>query len=303
MELVVKGYGVRLGYSRGAVVIRRRGEKPERVPLHEVERIWVVTSGVAISSRLIRACARNLIDIVVLDHRGDVVARIAPPDSTATVVHRRAQYEAYINGRGLELGLRIIYGKIMNQAAALRRLANARREHYRRLADAASELRNVAPRVLACRDAKCAIAVEGSAAQLYWRAISDATGYPTRDPDAADPFNAALNYGYALLRADVWRQVVAHGLDPYAGYIHADRSGRPSLVLDLMEEFRPHIDLLVIRLRPSQEWMDGGRLSNEARARLLDAYLRLDLKRIVARQVAEAIKHLEGRSPYAPHTL
>ncbi len=48
-----------------------------------------------------------------------------------------------------------------------------------------------------------------------------------------------------------------HGLDPYAGYIHADKSGRPSLVLDLMEEFRPHVDLMIIKMRPGKDWLEG----------------------------------------------
>lgn len=59
---------------------------------------------------------------------------------------------------------------------------------------------------------------------------------------------------------------MVHGLDPYAGYIHADKSGRPFLVLDLMEEFRPHVDLMIIKMRPGKDWLEGGVLKREARA-------------------------------------
>jgi CRISPR-associated protein Cas1 len=54
-----------------------------------------------------------------------------------------------------------------------------------------------------------------------------------------DPVNALLSFGYTLLTTDLFGAVNVVGLDPYIGYLHAERYGRPSLPLDLMEEFRP----------------------------------------------------------------
>jgi len=96
---------------------------------------------------------------------------------------------------------------------------------------------------------------------------------------------------------------VVHGLDPYAGYLHVDRSERPSLVLDLMEEFRPHVDHLVLRLKPNGGWVDGGLLTREAKAQTVQRWAELKLEPAVARQVAAAVAHLEGRALYAPHSL
>jgi len=302
MELVVRGYGVGLGYSRGAVVIRRR-DGEERIPLYQVKRIWVLTSGVTISSKLVRACSRNFIDIVYFDGRGNPVARVFPPEANGVVAHRRAQYEAYLNGRGFDLARRVVYGKVVNQASALRRLASAKRDRYGELASAASKLVELSPRVFNCYDPQCVIGVEGTAAQIYWSAISSAYGLPSRDHNAVDPFNLALNYGYGLLKYEVWRQSVIHGLDPYAGYLHVDKSGRPSLVLDLMEEFRPHVDLMVIKARPREDWVEGGILSREARGKLVELWLKLELERVVAKQVSNAVAHLEGRREYVPHRL
>jgi CRISPR-associated protein Cas1 len=302
MEVVVKDHGVFLGYSRGALVIRRGGQA-QKVPLHAVDRIWILTGGVSISSRLVRALSRNLIDVVFFDGRGNPAARIFTPEANGTVSHRRAQYEAYLNGRGLELAKLVVSGKIANQASALRRLGAWRREAYRELSEAASEIAPLAARALQCGDPQCVTGVEGAAAAAYWGAISSALGVPGRDPAAQDPLNLALNYGYGVLKYAVWRQVVIHGLDPYAGYLHADRSGRPSLVLDLMEEFRPHVDLLALRLKPSQDWLDGGVLKREARALIVQRWAELRLEPTIARQVAAAIAHLEGRGAYSPHRL
>ena len=72
-----------------------------------------------------------------------------------------------------------------------------------------------------------------------------------------DPVNALLSLGYALLRHDLQSAVNLVGFDPYLGYLHTERYGRPSLALDLMEEFRPLVvDAVVLsainnqRLKP-----------------------------------------------------
>ena len=300
--MVVKDWGVFLGYSRGALVVKKRG-KEERIPLFQVSRIWVLTSGVAISSKLVRALSRHFVDVVFFDAKGNPVARLFPPEANGTVTHRRAQYEAYLTGRGFELAKLVTYGKVVNQARALRRLGQWKRERYSALAEAASKIAELAGRIPSCADVQCVMGLEGVAASIYWDAVSKATGLPSRNPDGGDPFNLALNYGYGVLKYAVWRQVVVHGLDPYAGYIHADKSGRPSLVLDLMEEFRPHVDLLVIRLRPSAEWAEGGVLKREARAAIVEEWARERLEPVIARQVGLAVAHLHGQRAYAPHQL
>lgn len=55
---------------------------------------------------------------------------------------------------------------------------------------------------------------------------------------ASDPINSLLNYGYGILYGQIERALVLAGLDPYAGFVHADRPGKPSLVLDIIEPFR-----------------------------------------------------------------
>ncbi|AFA39128.1 CRISPR-associated endonuclease Cas1 [Pyrobaculum oguniense TE7] len=302
MEVVVKDWGVSLGYSRGALLIKKRGGA-ERIPLFQVDRIWILTGGVAISSRLVRALSRHFIDVVFFDAKGNPVARIFPPEANGTVTHRRAQYEAYLTGRGFELAKLVTYGKVVNQARALRRLGQWKRERYSALAEAASKIAELAGRIPSCADVQCVMGLEGAAASIYWDAVSKATGLPSRDPDGGDPFNLALNYGYGVLKYAVWRQVVVHGLDPYAGYIHADKSGRPSLVLDLMEEFRPHVDLMIIKLRPGEDWLEGGVLKREARAAVVEKWAEAKLEPLIAQQVGRAVAHLHGKADYKPYLL
>ncbi|MBU7018228.1 MAG: CRISPR-associated endonuclease Cas1, partial [Theionarchaea archaeon] len=87
---------------------------------------------------------------------------------------------------------------------------------------------------------------EGNSSRIYWTSLS-----ATFPPDlgfqgragryAQDPINSMLNYGYGILQGEVLRAIHFAGLDPYGGYLHVDRSGRSSLVFDLMEEFRQQV--------------------------------------------------------------
>ena len=64
---------------------------------------------------------------------------------------------------------------------------------------------------------------------------------------ATDEVNSFLNYGYGILYSQVWGAVLNAGLEPFAGFLHVDRPGKPSLILDMVEEFRqPVVDRTVI---------------------------------------------------------
>ena len=98
-----------------------------------------------------------------------------------------------------------------------------------------------------------------------------------------DAVNAALNYGYGILTSHVWGAVMNAGLEPFAGLLHTDRSGKPSFVLDLVEEFRqPIVD------RPIFAWLFKGgtpRLANN----LLDA----DSREAIASRVLARLNAVE----------
>ena len=94
--------------------------------------------------------------------------------------------------------------------------------------------------------------IEGVCGRIYWDAVqvivrdkAEFVGRATRG--AQDEVNSLLNYGYGILYAQVWGAVLNAGLEPFAGFLHVDRPGKPSLVLDLVEEFRqPVVDRVVL---------------------------------------------------------
>jgi len=145
---------------------------------------------------------------------------------------------------------------------------------------------------------------EGRGAALYWDGVKkiapDFLGREGRG--ATDLVNSLLNYGYGILYNRVLSAATRAGLDPFAGYVHTDRPGKPSLVLDLVEEFRaPVVDRAVLGTLGTgfKVGMDGERLDEKTR-KLVAGRVR---ERLAARvthrgrkHTLENVVHIQARS-------
>jgi len=84
--------------------------------------------------------------------------------------------------------------------------------------------------------------LEGRAGALYWecaqRLLPKGKFEKREHRGTQDEANVLLNYGYGILYSQVWSALTLAGLEPFAGFLHVDRPGKPSLVLDFIEEFR-----------------------------------------------------------------
>ena len=130
------------------------------------------------------------------------------------------------------------------------------------------------------------MSIEAHAAKRYWRAarlvVPDTYNWTKREGrGATDPVNSLLNYGYGILYGTIERALVQAGLDPYGGFIHADRPGKPSLTLDLIEPFRQTVvDRVVFGLVARQfiiEQDRRGQMSDDTRRQFAEHVLkRLD---------------------------
>ncbi len=250
--LVVNEYGAYVSKHSARLRVTKDKEVVEEAPLVYLQQV-LLGRGASVSSDAILACAERGIAVHVVSNSGRVQATLYAAGLGGTVLTRRAQLLAFTDARGLALAKAFARGKIANQTALLKYLAKARKESdpplYKELRLRAGEVRDHLAELDGLRratadDARAALlSIEGRAAQKYWDAlklvIPPAMNWPgRRGRGARDPVNAALNYGYAILQREVERALVLAGLDPFAGFIHADRPGKPSLTLDLMEEFR-----------------------------------------------------------------
>jgi CRISPR-associated protein Cas1 len=289
MELIVEGRGTFVSKHQGRLRVSREQKMISEVPLIHLERVIIVDNGIALSSDVIRVCCEEGIPIHFLSGHGKPVASLYSAGLIGTVLTRRAQLLAYENSKGVVAAKAMIAGKLENQANLLRYIAKYRKETeptlHEELTLVALEMRDAlheltqldAERIDDIREQL--MSVEGRAAQKYWTAIgriipSDLK-WPGRETrGATDPFNSSLNYGYGILYARVEQALILAGLDPYGGFLHADRPGKPSLVLDMIEEFRQTVvDRTVIGLvnkRFAIEQDDDARLKEATRLKLAE---------------------------------
>lgn len=330
--LIIKDYGVKLSFRKGMIVILKNSKVIDKIPLANINQILILTSGVSISSKLIRTCLKNFIDIVFFDHKGEPIGRIYPSILGGTVIHRRHQYEAYMNGKAVKFVKAIIYGKITNQANLLKYLAKNRRRRNFKLAQEIElmayeieQYRNELHQVQGvCIDTirQDVLVIEAKAARKYWetlvKVIPEIYEFKGRDQDGEDIVNKSLNYAYGILKSIVWKAILLHNLDPYAGFLHVDKSGRPSLVLDFMEEFRPIIDRIIITMftqgivNVNEVLEEDGRLKSSFRSEIakrvfqvLSCYMKNNnvdyLESIVNKQISKFVKFLKDQENYEPY--
>ncbi|MBV6434540.1 MAG: CRISPR-associated endonuclease Cas1 1 [Bryobacteraceae bacterium] len=300
-QLLVSGFGLFLGRKSGRLVVRKSGKPCAEVPILRLQEVIIASRGVSFSSDLIEELCSRGIRLSCLSASGQPLALITSPLLSATVETRRAQLAAFSSPAGADIARWIVAGKLHNQEKLLLYFAKSRAGSPR------EKLRAVAAQIRAMRRQALAVpgdsassvraplmGIEGASARLYWTRIADmlpqSNGFEfRRHVSPPDPVNAALNYAYGILYSHVWGAVMNAGLEPFAGFLHVDRSGKPSLVLDLVEEFRqPVVD------RPLFSWLNkGGALS--LHGGLLDAPSRENVASRVMARLQSAEPH-RGKS-------
>jgi len=268
-QLFVAGFGLYIGKKAERIVVKKNGKVCAQVPFMKAQEVIVASRGVSFSSDLLEElCARG-IRVSCMTGNGKPVALITSPMLTATVETRRRQMAAMDNERGAEFCRWVVAGKLRNQEKLLRYFGKSRegerREALEKTAGVLRRLRHDALQVEGTTpDAVRAklMGLEGTGGRMYWQRIGDMLpdelGFGGRQHQGpSDGVNAALNYGYGILYGHVWGAAMNAGLEPFAGFLHVDRSGKPSLVLDLVEEFRqPVVDRAILT------WLNkGGRLN------------------------------------------
>jgi CRISP-associated protein Cas1 len=317
-----------LGANGGAARPPKASADQVEVPLFRVGHIVVASNGVSISTDLIEACCERGIRLSFLTRGGKPFAMLSSPMLTATVLTRREQLAAYGDERGVEFAKAVVRGKLGNQAALLRYfgkyLKTADHEAFAKLAEIAIGLirgRNNVAKVSASNidDARQALlAIEGAAGRNYWSGVRlllpKEVEFDTREHRGAiDPVNSALNYGYGMLYTQVWGAIMNAGLEPFAGFLHVDRPGKPSLVLDMVEEFRqPVVDRAVIAALGKGTAIEtqGGMLTDSSRRAIAQLVLerlesevnfrgqRHKLKSVVQIQARNLASALRGEGRY-----
>jgi CRISPR-associated protein Cas1 len=279
-----------LSKERETFVVEVNKEKVFQAPIHSIENI-VCFGFKALSPALMAFCAENNVGISYLSENGKFLARVCGAQQ-GNVLLRKAQYAMADNeSRSLVVARPIIGAKVVSSRNLLLR---HRRNHPEDPSDAvdtaAASLGNRLPDIQRAESLGELRGYEGECASLYFSALSfliiaqqEDFAFPARTKrPPLDPANAILSFLYAILANDVRSALETTGLDPQVGFLHQLRSGRPSLALDIMEEFRAYLgDRIMLNLinlkqvtKKDFEIRESGevRMSDEARKTVITAY-------------------------------
>jgi CRISPR-associated protein Cas1 len=314
--LYLQEQGSHVGKRSEHLVVKKDGQELQRVPIAGVRQV-VVFGHVQVSTQALECLATCEVPVVYLTTYGRFVASLQPAPAK-NVTLRTKQYQAFSDPhRALLLSRAVVRAKVSNQRTllmcSLRSTASggcqppdaaAAPPHQPEASarelpppargsdePAAREMAELLTRLERVTDPAVLLGTEGQAAALYFAQFSRMfkNQEPGREFDfrcrnrrpPRDPVNALLSFAYAMLCKDCFSALCAVGFDPYMGFFHAGRHGKPSLALDLMEEFRAVIaDSVVLTLINNRMltpgdflvWREACQLTEEGRKVFFRAY-------------------------------
>lgn len=287
------------------VCVHRKDREKKKIPIHTLGGL-VLFGQVSCSPFLLGHCAENGVSVSWLTEQGRFMASMHGPVS-GNVLLRREQYRKADDPEfSATLARAFTIGKVANCRTILRRAARERPDAQAE--EACSRLTHCLERLRGSLALDVARGVEGEAAQCYFSAFGcmlskesgpfTFTGRSRRPP--LDEVNCLLSFLYTLLAHDVRSALESVGLDPAVGFLHRDRPGRPSLALDMMEEFRPYlVDRLVCTLINKGQVKPRGFTRQESGAVLMDDDTRKEVIAAWQTRKQEEIEHpyLKERMP------
>ena len=254
--LYLNTQGVHVGKTGELLVIKDNGKVIQEVRLREINQVNLF-GNIQVSTQALQTLNELEIPLVLHSQHGYFNGMLQGT-GLKNILLRREQFRmADQTARCLTIAKALIVGKIRNCRVMLMR------NHVSPPAEALIRLKRLSKRVERATAPESLLGIEGTAARVYFQHFSGMIkpGDSPIDPGLAlgeppkfafdfrgrnrrpprDPVNAMLSLAYALLAKDLTVIAAAVGFDPYLGFYHLPRPGRPGLALDLMEPFRPLI--------------------------------------------------------------
>jgi CRISPR-associated protein Cas1 len=240
--------GLRVGKSGSVLQIKDKDKVVQEARIGEICQVSLM-GNVQISTQAVQELCTREVPVCYFSMGGWFYG-ITTGLNQKNVFLRRSQFRlSEEESFARAIARRLVAGKIRNQRTLLQR------NHIEPKKQALAGLKEMAERAEEARSLGELLGIEGNAARLYFGDFAgmmkpdeeretaglrfDMDGRNRRPP--RDPVNALLSLGYSLLAKDLTVACYAVGFDPYVGFYHQPRFGRPALALDLMEPFRPLI--------------------------------------------------------------
>jgi CRISPR-associated protein Cas1 len=283
------------------ILVKRDDDVSTRLPLHNLENI-VCFGYRGASPALMNACVDRNIGLCFLSTNGYFLARVSGK-VRGNVLLRKTQYQISENEkRSTKIAVSFLLGKVSNCRKVLDR---AVRDHsllvdVEKLSKTSLALKDCLHSIQESETTSELMGFEGSAAKLYFGVFDHLilqqknafqfTERSRRPP--LDNTNALLSFLYTLLTQEMISALETVGLDPYVGFLHQDRPGRPSLALDLMEELRPvFADRLALSMINRRQITEQGFIQKESGGILMEDETRKKVLSIWQERKQEMITH------------
>jgi len=236
-EIILSKPALSIGVSRGKVTVKERGQILKTMPKNRVTRVIVLSKGVSLSSNFIEFCAKNRIDIDFISHK-EPYAMITYFKTISNKLYLK-QLELKNSKKALEFAKEFVKSKAKNQINLIKYFAKRREnEGFEELIERMEELW----KSLKSADTnERLMGYEGNISKIYWQCfgkVIDKEEFRRVTKGAIDPINSALNYGYAILYNRIQTELLKSHLNIYISFLHQEQSNKPTLVYDLIEEFR-----------------------------------------------------------------
>lgn len=311
------------------LVVSKEEKNLAEIPVIGLDGI-LIFGNIQITSQAMSYLLDNGIHVSFLSSKGKYRGTLIPAQSK-NVLLRIAQYERYLDDEfQREHASILVDAKIRNGRTLIMRYSRNYPEV--KFDDEISALDSALKKLEDKPSIPVLLGIEGQATAKYFRAFSkmfrgeiDFSGRSKRPPK--DPANTLLSFGYTLITNEIFSLLISIGFDPYIGYLHGIDYGRPSLALDMVEEFRhPVIDRFTLylvnnRIFSSKDFIvdeEGGVfLSTDSLKRYLEEYDKrmneifkdpftgdkLSYRSLFRRQAYKMSKTIQAREPYKPYRM
>ncbi len=297
--LFVTTQGAYLAQEGETILVRVDHETKLRVPVHTLGGV-VCFGQVSCSPAMMGLCGERGVGLAFLTEHGRFLARVQGPVS-GNVLLRRIQYRRADDPEASAgIARTMVAAKIANCRTVLLRTAREQEAHRNEIVDAADHLGALLKTLKNKMDLDAVRGIEGVAAGAYFEVFDHLIAAQKEDfffvarsrRPPLDNTNALLSFLYTLLTHDMASALEGVGLDPAVGFLHRDRPGRPSLALDLIEEFRPFLgDRLTLSLINRMQVRGKGFTQSETGATTMDDETRKEVLVAYQKRKQEEIQH------------
>ncbi|MDY0403682.1 CRISPR-associated endonuclease Cas1 [Sulfurovum sp.] len=250
--------GSYLGVAKNTITIKQKGKLVHQIPKTQCERIIIAAKGISLSSNLVELCASLGIAIDFIGNSYKIESPYASLYGSNHSYAKMSLLQLQIHGTPLQMKLAkaFVKGKSKNQLNYLKNLDR----HHDILDGQIEKMEKLMKDTISKAGTPNELmGMEGQIAHLYWQGIAlvveDKVDFDTRVTQGAkDLLNASLNYGYAILYGRVHHHAVKAGLSVNISFLHALDHNKPTLIFDMIEEFRAFVvDRTIVAMINNQE--------------------------------------------------